>query len=232
MSGLNYSIPARGVFAVTLNSADGNLASGSIRITATNGSVAPSGQAVFSFTNNGVTVSEASVPITPAASALRVYIESQGTPGAVGSFETGVALANPTASSLLVTLELIQADGTPTGMNGSVMIPPGGQTAGFLNELIPGTPNTFSGVLRLSAASPISGIGLRLTTNGGGDYLMSTIPAVSETQNGTPQQMLFPHIVSGGGYATELILLNRQPSATSSGEVIFTAQDGAPLSVQ
>jgi hypothetical protein len=61
---------------------------------------------------------------------------------------------------------------------------------------------------------------------------MSTIPAVSETQNGTPQQMLFPHIVSGGGYATELILLNRQPSATSSGEVIFTAQDGAPLSVQ
>jgi hypothetical protein len=122
-----------------------------------------------------------------------------------------------------VTLELIQADGTPTGMNGSVMIPPGGQTAGFLNELIPGTPNTFSGVLRLSAASPISGIGLRLTTNGGGDYLMSTIPAVSETQNGTPQQMLFPHIV---------ILLNRQPSATSSGEVIFTAQDGAPLSVQ
>ena len=73
MSGFNYSIPARGVFAVTLNSADGNLASGSIRISASNGSIAPSGLAIFSLMNNGVTVSEASVPISPPAFALRVY---------------------------------------------------------------------------------------------------------------------------------------------------------------
>ena len=104
--------------------------------------------------------------------------------------------------------------------------------ARFVNELIPNTPATFSGVLRVSSVTPIIGIGLRLTTNGGGDVLMSTIPAVSETQNGTPQPLLFPHVVSGGGFTTELILLNRQPSATSSGQVIFTGQDGSPLSVQ
>ena len=232
MSGFNYSIPARGVFAVTLNSADGNLASGSIRISAGNGSIAPSGLAIFSLKNNGVTVSEASVPISPPAFAFRVYAQSQGAPDAVGSSKTAIALANPTSSSALVNFELIQADGTSTGLATSVMIPPGGQMSQFVNELIPNAPATFSGVLHVSSATPVIGIGLRLTTNGGGDVLMSTIPAVSETQNGTPQQLLFPHVVSGGGFTTELILLNRQPSATSSGEVLFTAQDGAPLSVQ
>ncbi len=232
MSGFNYSIPARGAFAVTLNSADGNLTSGSIRITANNGSIAPSGLAIFSLMNNGVTVSEASVPIAPPAFALRVYTESQGAPDAVGSSETGIALVNPTSSSAVVTFELIQADGTSTGLTTSMTIPPGGQMARFVNELIPNTPATFSGVLRVSSATPIIGVGLRLTTNGGGDVLMSTIPAVSEMQNGTPEMLLFPHVVSGGGFTTELILLNRQPSATSSGEVIFTGQDGLPLSVQ
>jgi hypothetical protein len=232
MIGFNYSIPPHGVFAVTLNSADGNLGSGSIRITGNNGTAAPSGLAIFSFTNNGVTVSEASVPIAPPAFALRVYVESQGTPGTVGSSETGIALANPTSSAVVANLELTQADGTPAGTSASIMIPPGGQIARFVKELIPDVPDTFSGVLRVSSASPLTGIGLRLTTNGGGDYLMSTIPAVSETQNDAAQQLLFPHIVFGGGFTTELILLNRQPSASSSGEVIFSAQDGSPLSLQ
>jgi hypothetical protein len=232
MTGFNYLIPPHGVFAVTLDSADGNLASGSIRITAENGTATPSGLAIFSFTNNGVTVSEASVPVAPAASALRVYVESQGAPGTVGSSQTGVALANPTSSAVVANLELTQADGTPAGTSTSIVIPPGGQIARFVKELIPGAPDTFSGILRVSSASPITGIGLRLTTNGGGDYLMSTIPAVSETQNGAPQQLLFPHIVSGGGFTTELILLNRQPSASSSGEVLFSAQDGTPLNLQ
>src|SRR5262249_16322751 len=143
---------------------------------------APSGLAIFSFTNNGVTVSEASVPIAPPALAIRVYVESHGTPGTVGSSQTGIALVNPTASAFNVKLDLTVSDGTAVGTPASLTIPPGGQIAKFLNELIPDAPATFNGVLRASAASPVAGIGLRLTTNDGGDYVMSTIPAVAETQ--------------------------------------------------
>jgi hypothetical protein len=231
-SGLNYAIPGHSEYAVTLGSVDGSLSTGSIRITAINGAVAPSGLAIFSFTNNGATVSEASIPIAPPALALRVYVESHGTPGTVGSSQTGIALVNPTASPVKVNFDLTAADGTAVGTPTSFMIPPGGQFAKLLNELIPNAPTAFNGVLRASSASPIAGIGMRLTTNNSGDYVMSTIPAVTETQNGTAQQLMFPHIVSGGGFTTELILLNRKPSATSSGKVIFAGQDGSPISMQ
>jgi hypothetical protein len=232
-SGFNYFIPPHGINRVTLKSTlDGTMGAGSMRIASSNGTVAPSGLAIFSFNSGGVTVSEASVPIERQASALRIYAESSGNPGIAGSFRTGIAVANPSPNPTVINLALTQSDGTSTTLSASITIPAGGQIARFLDELIPNLPDTFKGLLRISAASPISAIGLRFTLNERGDYLMTTMPAASETVDASGGQEFFPQIVEGGGYTTQLVIFNRAAGSSVSGNLVFTASDGSPLSWQ
>jgi hypothetical protein len=211
---------------------DGTVKVGSIKITSSNNAVAPSGLAIFSLSAGGVTVSEASVPIDKQASALRIYAESSGNLGTAGSFQTGISVVNPSPNPTLVNLDLTESDGTTTTLSGSVTIPAGGQIARFLSELIPNLPDTFKGVVRISAATPISAVGLRFTFNERGDYLMTTMPTASETVDASGGQEFFPHIVEGGGYSTEVVIFNRAAGASVSGNLVFMANDGSPLSWQ
>src|SRR6185369_13711201 len=128
-------------------------------------------------------------------------------------------------------LELSQADGRPTGVSGSVTIPPNGQVARFLKELIPSAPDEFAGLLRVTATSRIAAVGLRLTVNERADYLMSTIPLSRETTRRTNQDFLFPQVVTGGGFTTEIVVFNPQ-AGSASANMSFATKDGAPLPVQ
>jgi hypothetical protein len=229
VSSFLYSIPPRGVSSVTLKSIDGEVKTGSVRLTSTNKTVAPSGLAIFSYTEGDITVSEASVPIESPSSAFRMYVDSRGAAGTPGSFQTGFALANTAPYPIVADLELSRIDGTATGLTGTVTIPGNGQIARFLNEVIPNVPDTFRGVLRVTSATPISVIGLRLTTNERGDYLMTTTPPASETTDSAIREWTFPHIVEGGGFTTEVVLFNRHPGQSSTGNATFFAKDGSPL---
>ena len=169
------------------------------------------------------------MPIGKAASAFRVYVESSGRPGTAGSVQTGIALANPALVPVVAELELTKANGTPSGWRGSVTIPAGGQIARFLKELIPGSPDNLDGLLRLTTASPVFATGLRLTMNERGDYLMTATPPASETGDFTNEELVFPEIVFGGGFTTDIVIFNRQPGQSPSGTVRFVAKDGSPL---
>jgi hypothetical protein len=228
-SSLNYAIPAHGILRLTLKSIEGNLRTGSVRLTSANNSAAPSGLAIFSYTSGGVTVSEAGVPIDKPGTAFRMYAESYGTPGKTGSFQTGIALANTSSYPVVASLELRPADGIGAPLTGSVTIPAGGQIARLLKELIPDIPNTFKGLLRVRTTGSVGATGLRLTTNGRGDYLMTTTPPATETAGSTTEQQFFPHIVAGGGFTTEVVIFGRQPGQSVSGDLIFSAKDGSPL---
>src|SRR5262249_26103021 len=85
-SGFAYSIAPRSSFKIALNSTDRAIKTGSIKITADSGPL-PSGLAIFSDVMDGVTVSEASVPLQQEASAFRLFVQSSE------SVQTGVALA-------------------------------------------------------------------------------------------------------------------------------------------
>ena len=140
---------------------------------------------------------------------------------------TGLAIANPSQAPVNVNFELRRLDGSSTGLSASVTIPSGGQIARFANELLSGFPPAFQGILRLTATSPVTVTSLRGRYNERGDFLITTSPPWNEASNSTTQ-MLFPHIASGAGYATQFILFAGGQSAT--GSLNFFTRDGAPMS--
>jgi len=190
------------------------------------GSGLPSAIAIFSFKRNGVTVSEASVTAEAAGSAFRVYAESLGTLGQVGSIRTGIAIVNPGTTPVEVVLEVRKLDGSAQTA-ASLTIPAGGQIARFIHEIVAGLPEQFQGLVRLTSSSPIVVNGLRGRYNERGDFLTTTTPPWNEATAPSNAETVFPHIVDGGGYSTQLILLG--PSV--AGKLWFLSKDGVLQSI-
>jgi hypothetical protein len=211
-----YSLLEGGSQKFTLNSPTADLITGSIRLAPAGGMTAPVAVAVFSYTRNNVVVSEAGLT-SVRATAFRTYVEFAGTPGAIGSVLPGLALASTTGQSAAVELELTRFDGTSTGLKTSVAIPATGQVAKFLNELFPTLTGPFQGMLRATSSSTFTMIGLRARYNERGDFLITTVPPVDETQPATSTESIFPHFADSGGYTTQFILYGAggQPSAGS-----------------
>jgi hypothetical protein len=230
----SYSIPPRASVNIPTYGASSTLITGSVRIIPASNTTAPSGLAIFSFQNRGITVSQAGVPAEPAGSAFRVYAESFGDfgRGAAGSTRTGLAIANkaPTATSVIV--EVKDLDGS-TGLIGTLSIPGNGQTSLFLNQ-IPGietliTP--FRGMLQLTSFTPITVTGLRARYNERGDLLITTTPPADESVPPPASGIYFPHFADAGGYTTQFILFSGQPGQTPSGTLQFMSQAGGALNM-
>jgi hypothetical protein len=98
-------------------------------------------------------------------------------------------------------------------------------------DQIPGLSNlpaTFKGVLRLSSATPFSVVGLRFRTNERSEFLMTTVaPNPEQTPAGT-QEMVFPHLVAGGGFSTQVILFSGSTNQSTNGNLrLMNSQGGA-----
>jgi len=229
-----YTLPPRSSLQLHTAGAASTVTTGSIRVTPTSGSKAPAGVAVFSFKSGGMTVSTAGVPASRTSNAFRLYAEFSGTPGHIGSIQTGVAVANHGTATTSVVFELTTLTGASTGLTGSLSIPAGGQTAVFLSQ-IPGfdtltTP--FQGVLRVSRSSSegISVIGIRGRYNERADFLITTTQPTDESRPPVGPQF-FPHFADGGGYTTQFILFNGGADHASSGSLPFFSQSGQPISL-
>jgi sugar lactone lactonase YvrE len=226
-SSFTYSIPARTSKKFQTSGLAPSTVSGSVRVLPAAGAAAPAGLTIFSYRNNGVTVTEASVPAQSAGNAFRIYIEASGTRGNAGSIQTGIAIANTSSSAATVNFELSKLDGSSTGLTGSISIPPQGQVANFLNE-IPGfnnLPVPSRGVLRVASAAPIAVIGLRGHYNERMDFLITTAPPSNEAAP-LPSALYFPQIADGDGYTTEFILFSSQPGQSPRGTLRFFSQSG------
>ena len=229
----NYSIPARSSQKLPTAGAGSAILTGSVQVVPAAGTSAPSGLAIFSFRNNGVTVAEAGVPAVPSGTAFRLYAEASGnfSGGAAGSIQTGLAIANTSANAATVTLELAKLDGTSTGLTGTLQIPANGQTAIFLNQVqgLASLTTPFKGVLRVSSSSSLSMVGLRGRYNERADFLITTTPPVNEAGASTAATQYFPHIVDGGGYTTQFILFSGLPGQLTAGTMQLFGQSGSVL---
>jgi hypothetical protein len=235
-STFTYSIPPRSSRTwQTAGDAD-PIATGSVLATPDTGTAAPVGVSIFSFRINGVTVTEAGVPASPASTAFRVYAETQGSFPDIGSIQSGFAIVNPTSSTVGITLELDQLDGTSMGLTGSFAIPPGSQKALLLNQL-PGLaagPTSFQGELRLkTTGGSVSVVGLRLRINERGETLITTTPATDDSAPVPGIPLLFPHVVDSGGFTTQFILFGDTPFPTVSpfGLIELYDANGGPLTI-
>jgi hypothetical protein len=228
-----YSLPPNSSRNFKLSGPGSAITVGSARVTANPGQLLPSGVAIFSQVNNaGVTITEAGVPAVTPFQAQRLYVEASNN---ASQIQSGIALANDTASAVTASLELFDLSGMSTGLTGNLPIPANGQVQLFLNQ-IPGfqnMPAPFKGVLRITGdfGRQVSVIGLRTRVNERGEFLITTTNAAPEGTNTFEEEQHFPHFADGGGYRTQFILMNVSPTLPFAGVLEFYSQGGIPLNL-
>jgi len=224
----NYSIPRQSSFKLVTAGLLPSTVAGSVRVTSSAGA-SPSSLVVFSYKPGAITVSEAGVPGIQ-GSAFRMYAEETAL-GGIGAIQTGFAIANLDGAQTTVTLELTGLDGASAAPSASVPVPANGQVAKFLHEVFPGLAFPFRGILRISggAAAGLSVVGLRGRYNERGDFLITTTPPSNENTAASSVELLFPHLVNGGGYTTQFILFSGSSGQAASGNLKFSKQDGTGL---
>ena len=224
----SYEVPPRSSRRLqTANPA--SLSVGSVRVVRDPTSSAPSALIVFSAEAGGITVTEAGVPASPDATAFRMYAEVSGTPGEAGSLSSGLAITNAGATQTTVSFELTTLDGVSTGLAARVPVPGSGHVSMYVDELFPALTLPFRGILRLSSASEsVAVVGLRLRSNENGDLLVTTTPPIDESSASTTSELLFPHLVDGGGWITEFVLFSGVAGQAGAGELELVDSNGQP----
>jgi hypothetical protein len=217
-----YQIPPRSVWMTTKESSSSEIVTGSIEISPSGTGPAPVGLAIFRFRPDNVTVSETGVAAHAPGSSFVTYAET------MNGLRSGVAIWNGSSNPENIRLELFKLDGTSTGMTSALAVPARGQRALFLNE-VPGFESLadgFQGVLRVytEPQAPISVIALRGRTNERQEFIVSTMNAKLESE-ASPNPSVFPHIVDGGGYSTQFLLIG--PAA----DIKMFTQTGATMNL-
>jgi hypothetical protein len=222
-STFSYTIPPHSMYRLVTDGSNYLTQVGSVRIrpAAAGSDTIPSAFAIFSFRSQGITVSEASVLAPPLGTSYQMYLESSGVIGQPGTIQTGFAVANPSSDPLDLTIQISRMDGTPIGAPATIQIPRGGQVAKFINELFDGLPTGFQGIGKLTTSSPVAVTGLRGRYNERGDFLITTTPP-SDDAIVKPMSFVFPHVVTGQGYSTQLILFGEP----GTGRLFLKSQSG------
>jgi hypothetical protein len=236
----SYSIPGGSSQKLATSGSAPSTASGSVRVVPAGGGTSPVALVVFSYRPAGTTVTEAGVPVTSGA-AFRLYVESAGASGQAGNIQTGIAVANTSASAASVTFEITDLNGSAVsgGAPITVPLPASGQIAQFLGQLFPSLASPFKGVLRITTGDAgISVVGLRARYNERQpqpDFLITTTPPSNENGQPATDELLFPHLVNGGSvngsYTTQFILFSGTAGQTSSGNLHFYKTDGSSFSL-
>jgi hypothetical protein len=230
-SAVNISVPALGVSTYSTQADVESIHTGRSTLPATPGAT-PFGTAVFSFNQNGATVTEAGVPTSPPTTAARIFIDYRTSVDAiparisVGTIDinTGIATVNSVTASANVTYTLRNIAGA-TLSTGHGTLAAG---AHFAGELINGLPAGFTGVLDIVSTMPFAAFTMRSLTNERDDFLMATFP-ISDMTMAAPSPIIFPHIADGGGYMSQFILIGA--GGASDTTLNYYGEDGTPLAV-
>ncbi|HYK91932.1 MAG TPA: DUF5060 domain-containing protein [Acidobacteriota bacterium] len=138
---------------------------------------------------------------------------------------TGLALVNPASVSTNVLLILYRDNGEQAATH-ALALAPGEHVAKFLVEpdWFGQTLAPFRGTLAVRSDQPICALALRGTHNAQGQFIMTSIPAGSDE---FPQSAeVLPQVADGGGYQTELLMLNSS-DAPLTGRLTFRKSDGS-----
>jgi hypothetical protein len=77
----------------------------------------------------------------------------------------------------------------------------------------------------VTSTGPIAVVGLRGRYNERGDFLITTTPPVTDAQR-LATEWAFPHLVSGGGWSTQVVPFGAGPGQAASGQLRVLAQSG------
>ncbi len=204
-SQIAYRVPARSSRSYFTTGNYGNARLGAAALRPANSDPAPAAFAMLSYSNDaGVTVGLTGVSAIEPENIFNVYVENS----AADAIRTGLAVMNASGRSEQINFELLQMNGSPTGLSASVEAPPFSHAAFFLNE-VPGfetIPASFNGVVRISSptGSDIAVVGLRGHLNDRTDFVLSAIPALHRIEMAAPG-IYVPDLSNGQGFTMKFI---------------------------
>jgi hypothetical protein len=159
----------------------------------------PAGLAILGLREKNILVSESSVPASPLIQSGRMYAEVSG------PVNTGLAIANPNDQAASITFYFTDPTGRDYG-SGRITIPANGQISQFLSDSPFSSGTLTMGTFTFNSSVPVGAVGLRVLTNERSELLITTLrvsPIVAESVS-----LSFPQFVDGGGWATQVILIN------------------------
>ena len=225
VSSLSYSISPNGMqkFSTT---GQGGLKVAYAVVTPTSGQL-PAGAVIFAGKGATGQSSQAGVLNAIPTTNARVYIERSSVPL---DRDTGIALVNRNASTANITLHLVSLDGSfdqTTGIN----VDPNIHLAAFIGQLFSqvSIPSEFKGVLTIQSNQPLALVTLRLTHNERGEEIYSTLP-VADLNNPPVGPLFIPQVVDGGGFTTQIILINTSNGGETVG-ITFISPSGSTVVV-
>jgi hypothetical protein len=197
----SIAIPAAWAASFSTDGGLPNIATGYATFTRDGQTPLPTGQAILGFSQNGVLISETAVLGTKTMTAGWVYAEVGG------SVNTGLAFANPNNQPATISFNFTDVNGVDFG-DGSMILEANGQMAEFLDQ----APFNASAPLRATftfhSSMPIAAVALRGFTNERSEFLMTTLPVANVNGPIQNQPVLLPQYADGGGWSTDIILVN------------------------
>jgi Copper type II ascorbate-dependent monooxygenase, C-terminal domain len=222
MNTVPFSLTDRGTDSVITQGGSATaLKVGYARVTDSSGA-APSGLAIFGYRQNGILISEAGVPASRSMTRGRIYGETSP------AVRSGVAIANPNSEPAVVSFTFTDENGNDV-YSSSATIGANEQVAAFLNEKPFYGPATFSGSFTFTSSKAVAAVALRGVVNERSNFLMTTLPVVDLSSSTSTTAAVFPHFADGGGWTTNIMLVNPTDSLIS-GTLRFTDPIGSPVS--
>ncbi len=163
-TGESFSIPAKGARSFRTDGTASELRTGWVRVAA--GSLI-GGTAIIQTLAGSKIVAEAGVAASPSGRLSLSYMESRGYSA------SGVAICNPNAQAVPLTLQLRNSAGEIVAAR-SLLLPGMGQVARFFTEWFPIGFDEFAGTLQVQSEVPVAAVALRYD-NPPGD-VFATLP--------------------------------------------------------
>jgi hypothetical protein len=219
---LAFTIPDRGGVSYRSAGSRPDVSVGYAAIAPEGNSSTPAGLAIFGFRRNGILVTETGVPGVRPIQAGRLYVEIGG------AINTGVAFANPGGTAATISFNFTNLSGGNFD-SGSFVLQAGAQISVFLNQApFNGTLNG-KGTFTFTSSVPVAAAAFRGTTNERADFLIATVPVIDLDAPASTSTLVFPTFADGGGWITQVVLVN--PISTAlSGTLQFMSQSGGVIS--
>jgi len=190
-------------------------------LSADSGTTVPVGTALFTYANaQGTIISQAGVAAAEPVLSGRLFVDESGP-------QTGIAIVNPSQQDASVTFVLRDNKGQEVGRR-TQPLKAGYHLPTFVYQLFSNLPDSFTGSLTFESNQKLAAIALRQSYNALREPLYSTLPVVDLASPPSYQPVVFPQIAAGGGYTSQLLLINTTVQKLT-GRITLTDPDGNPL---
>ncbi len=224
----------------------GTTQSGYVILTPDSGTTPPLAFVTYGLVQNGVVMSKAGVLATTLSTTASAAVDVVGTINR----NLGLAIANPDGAANTITLTLKDANGGIVGTPIPLPIDPYKQIPRFVDQLFPtgSLGPAFTGSINLQSATPFATVGLAFSgtafntvalgiTSVGSPVPQRTQTAGNAADTPTPGivggvgSMIFPQFAFGGGWATQISVVNISGN-TASGRIDIFDTEGRPLAIK